>query len=120
MRLVTEHQQEYSSLNAASAAVARQLGVGTRVGTPLGDPGQIDAGDRPGITREENEEIKRLSAENRRQREDVAIRNLPHLSSRGTRPPQPLIMGFIDLTHLDPSHRTLRARRHRTLNRVGG
>ncbi len=73
VRLVTEHQQEYSSLTAASAAVARQLGVGTESVRRWVIQAQVDAGDRPGVTSEENEEIKRLKAENRRLREDVAI-----------------------------------------------
>ena len=73
VRLVTEHQQEYSSLTAASAAVARQLGVGTESVRRWVIQAQIDAGDRPGVSSEENEEIKRLKAENRRLREDVAI-----------------------------------------------
>jgi len=34
---------------------------------------EVDAGDRPGVTSAELEEIKRLKAENRRLREDVAI-----------------------------------------------
>ena len=34
---------------------------------------EIDAGDRDGQTSEEHAEIKRLKAENRRLREDVAI-----------------------------------------------
>ena len=33
----------------------------------------MDSGERPGITSSELEEIKRLKAENRRLREDVAI-----------------------------------------------
>ena len=34
---------------------------------------EIDGGEAPGVTIEENEEIRRLRAENRRLREDVAI-----------------------------------------------
>ena len=34
---------------------------------------RVDAGERPGVSSEENEEIKRLRAENARLREDVAI-----------------------------------------------
>jgi len=34
---------------------------------------EIDAGHREGVTSEESEEIRRLKAENRRLREDVAI-----------------------------------------------
>jgi transposase-like protein len=73
VRLVTEHQQEYSSLTAASEAVARQLGVGKESVRRWVVQAQIDDGERPGVTTEENEEIKRLRAENRRLREDVAI-----------------------------------------------
>ena len=34
---------------------------------------QVDTGDRDGITTQEQAEVKRLKAENRRLREDVAI-----------------------------------------------
>jgi transposase-like protein len=73
VRLVTEHQQEYSSLTAASEAVARQLGVGKESVRRWVLQAQVDAGQRAGVTSEESEEIRRLKAENRRLREDVAI-----------------------------------------------
>jgi transposase-like protein len=73
VRLVTEHQQEYSSLTAASEAVARQLGVGKESVRRWVLQAQVDAGQREGVTSEESEEIRRLKAENRRLREDVAI-----------------------------------------------
>ena len=73
VRLVMEHHQEYSSLTAASAAVARQLGVGKESVRRWVLQAQVDVGARPGLTSPENEEIKRLKAENRRLREDVAI-----------------------------------------------
>ena len=73
MRLVLEHQQEYPSQTAAITAVARQVGVGSESLRRWVIQAQIDAGDRPGVSSEENEEIKRLKAENRRLREDVAI-----------------------------------------------
>ena len=38
-----------------------------------GAQAEIDGGEAPGVTIEENEEIRRLRAENRRLREDVAI-----------------------------------------------
>ncbi|MDR6558973.1 transposase-like protein [Arthrobacter pascens] len=34
---------------------------------------EVDGGEAPGVTIEENEELRRLRAENRRLREDVAI-----------------------------------------------
>lgn len=73
VRLVVEHQQEYPSLTAVSAAVARQLGVGKESVRRWVIQAQVDAGQRLGVSSEENEEIKRLKAENRRLREDVAI-----------------------------------------------
>ena len=69
-----EHRQEYPSLTAAAAAVARQLGRGQGVGAPLGGagPGRWRATGR-GATSEELAEIKELKAENRRLREDNEI-----------------------------------------------
>lgn len=73
VRLVTEHQQEYQSLTAAATAVAKQLGVGTESVRRWVIQAQVDAGEREGLTSEEQAEIKRLKAENRQLREDVAI-----------------------------------------------
>lgn len=73
VRLVIEHQQEYPSLTAATEAVARQLGVGKESVRRWVRQGEVDAGQRPGVTTKEQEEIKKLKAENRRLREDVAI-----------------------------------------------
>ena len=73
VRLVVEHQQEYPSLTAATSAVAKQLGVGAESVRRWVRQSQVDAGTRPGLTSQESEEIRRLKAENRRLREDVAI-----------------------------------------------
>jgi transposase len=73
VRLVLDHQGEYSSVTAASAAVAKQLGVGKESVRRWVLQAQTDAGERPGVTSEESAEIKRLKAENRRLREDVEI-----------------------------------------------
>ena len=73
LRLVTEHQQEYPSLSAACEAVARQVGVGKESVRRWVRQAEIDSGQREGTTSVENEELKRLKAENRRLREDVAI-----------------------------------------------
>ena len=97
VRLVTEHQQEYSSLTAACEAVARQLGIGKESVRRWVRQAEVDSGLRPGTISQESEEIKKLKAENRRLREDVAIlKAATTLLRGGTRPPQPLIMGFID------------------------
>jgi transposase-like protein len=73
LRLVTDHQQEYPSQSAAIVAVARQVGVGAESLRRWVVQAQIDDGTRAGVSSEENEEIKRLKAENRRLRDDVAI-----------------------------------------------
>ena len=73
VRLVTEHQQEYSSLTAAYEAVARQLNIGKESVRRWVRQAEVDSGMRPGTTSQESEEIKKLKAENRRLREDVAI-----------------------------------------------
>lgn len=73
VRLVLEHQQEYPSLTAAAEAVAKQLGVGKESVRRWVIQAQIDGGQRQGLTSEEHAEIKRLKAENRQLRENVAI-----------------------------------------------
>ena len=73
VRLVLEHRAEYPSTAKAIAAVARQEGVGAETVRRCVVQAEIDAGDRDGQTSEEHAEIRRLKAENRRLREDVAI-----------------------------------------------
>ena len=73
VRLVLEHRAEYPTKTAAVAAVATQVGVARESLRRWVAQAEIDSGDAPGVTTEENDEIKRLRAENRRLREDVAI-----------------------------------------------
>lgn len=60
-------------MTAASAAVARQVGVGSETVRRWVLQADVDAGRREGRTSEELEDIRRLKAENRRLREDVAV-----------------------------------------------
>jgi transposase len=73
VRLVQDHRGEYSSLTAAAAVVAKQLGVGKESVRRWVVQAEIDGGRRQGPTSEELAEIKALKAENRRLREDVEI-----------------------------------------------
>ena len=73
VRLVLEHRAEYPTMTAAVLAVARQEGVGKESLRRWVAQAEVDAGDRAGATSEEQAEIKKLKAENRRLREDVAI-----------------------------------------------
>ena len=73
VRLVREHRAEYPSTAKAIAAVARQEGVGSESLRRWVVQADIDAGDRDGQTSEEHAEIRRLKAENRKLRDEVAI-----------------------------------------------
>lgn len=73
VRLVTEHLGEYPSLTAASAAVAKQVGVGAESVRRWALQAQVDGGTRDGVTTAELEQIKQLKAKVRRLEEDNAI-----------------------------------------------
>jgi transposase-like protein len=73
VRMVTEHQQEYASLTAASAAVAKRLGVGGESVRRWVLQAQIDSGQCEGPSSAELAEIKALKAAVRRLEEDNAI-----------------------------------------------
>ena len=73
VRLVREHQQEYPTLTAATAAVARQEGVSRESVRRWLAQADVDDGTRPGVTSEESAEVKRLKRENKRLREDNEI-----------------------------------------------
>jgi transposase len=73
VRLVNDHLAEYPSVTAASAAVAKQVGVGRESVRRWVVQAQVDGGQRQGVTTEELAEIKKLKAENKRLREDVEI-----------------------------------------------
>ena len=105
VRLVREHRQEYPSLTAASARWPARSVSGTRVRAPVGAPGRCRRWrPRRGVSSEELAEIKALEGG-----EPTAAGGRRDLAGgddflrRGTRPPQPLIMGFID---------TMRAKGH--------
>nr|WP_116419014.1 IS3 family transposase [Subtercola boreus] len=98
VRLVREHRSEYPSLTVASAAVARQVGVGHESVRRWVLQADIDDGTRDGVTSAEHAEIKKLKAENNRLREDVAIlRAATTFFVWGNSTPQPLMLGFIDM-----------------------
>ncbi len=73
VRLVTEHLSEYPSLTAASAAVAKQLGVGRESVRRWVVQAQVDSGGREGMTTQEREQVKTLKAKIARLEEDNAI-----------------------------------------------
>lgn len=73
LRHVLEHQHEFSSLTAACVSVAREEGIGLETVRRWVVQAQIDAGDRPGVTTDEREQIRLLKAENARLTVELAI-----------------------------------------------
>jgi transposase len=73
VRLVREHRSEYPSLTAAAAAVAKQERLGKETVRRWAVQAEVDVGERPGTSSEENAEIKALKAKVRRLEEDNAI-----------------------------------------------
>ena len=73
LRMFAEHRQDYPSDTALAAAVARKLGIGRETARRWLVQADVNAGSRPGTTSDEQVEIKRLKAENRRLREDNEI-----------------------------------------------
>src|SRR5690625_5275769 len=73
VRLVLEHHQEYPSMTAAIKTVSNQVGIGHETLRKLVRQAEVDSGQRQGVSSQEHAEIKKLKAENRRLREDVAI-----------------------------------------------
>ncbi len=73
VRLISDHVGEYPSLTAASAAVAKQLGVGKESVRRWVVQAQVDGGQRQGASTQELAEVKSLKAKVRRLEEDNAI-----------------------------------------------
>jgi transposase len=73
LRMLAEHRQDYPSDTALAEAVAMQVGVGRETARRWLVRADIYAGARAGTTSEEQAEVKKLKAENRRLREDNEI-----------------------------------------------
>lgn len=64
LRLLAEALPDHDSEYAAIAHVASKLGVAAETLRKWRRRAEVDAGERPGVTSEENAEIKRLKREN--------------------------------------------------------
>jgi transposase-like protein len=97
LRMFADHRPEYPSDTALAEAVARKLGIGRETARRWLVQADVNAGTRPGATSDEQVELKRLRAENRRLREDMEILKAATVFFAGELdPPQPLIMAFVD------------------------
>jgi transposase len=73
LRLFVEHRRDYPSDTALAEAVAKRVGVGRETARRWLVQADVNAGTRPGVTVDDQAEIKKLKAENRRLREDNEI-----------------------------------------------
>jgi transposase len=73
LRMLAEHRGDYPSDTACAEAIAHKLGVGRETVRRWMLQADVDAGIRPGTTSDENAELRRLKAENRRLKEDIEI-----------------------------------------------
>ena len=91
-----EHVHEYPNPTAAAEVIAKRNGVGQESVRRWLVQDQIDGGQRQGATSEDLAEIRELKAKVRRLEEDNEILRRASIFFAGTRPPQALIVAFID------------------------
>ena len=65
VRLVLEHEREYASQWAAISSIAGKIGMTPETLRKWVRRGEIDEGQRPGLTSTERERLKELERENR-------------------------------------------------------
>ena len=73
LRMVADHRGDYPSDTACAEAIALKVGVGRETVRRWMLQSDVDAGARPGTTSDEQLELRRLKAENRRLKEDIEI-----------------------------------------------
>jgi transposase len=73
LRMFADHRPDYPSDTALAEAVAKKVGVGRETARRWLIQADVDAGARPGVSSDDNAEIKRLKAEVKRLREDNEI-----------------------------------------------
>lgn len=89
VRLVLDHQSEYSSRTAAIKTVAAQLRVSRDSLRRWIAQHEIDHGTREGTTSDELEEVRRLKAENKRRKETNGILSKASIFFAGNSTPGP-------------------------------
>jgi transposase len=100
--MVQEVRSDYPSEYSAIEAVEKKLGIRTpETVRKWIRRAEVDSGQWPGLTTAEHEQIKALKKANAELRRANEILKAASASSRQARPPQPLIMRFIDTMRAD-------------------
>lgn len=69
VRMVLDHRDDYRSLTKSTIAVGSQLDIPRETLRRWVAQARVDTGEAPGVSTEENEEIKALKRENKRLRD---------------------------------------------------
>lgn len=83
VRLVRDHLQDYGWATAASTAVGAQLGVARERLRRWVSQAEIDSGTRPGLSTDQEAQIRRFKVENKRLAEANAILRAASISFAG-------------------------------------
>lgn len=97
VRMVMDHLDEYVSPYPACKAIAPKVGIGVESLRRWVNQALFHTGDQPGTTSAERSRIRELERETRDLREANEICRRPRFLRAGTRPPTPMIIGFIDV-----------------------
>src|SRR3954447_10350096 len=73
LRMLADHRSDYPSDTALAVAVAKKVGVGRETARRWLVQADVNAGNRSGVADDDQAEIKKLKAENRRLKEDLEI-----------------------------------------------
>ncbi|HCG54645.1 IS3 family transposase [Brevibacterium sp.] len=97
VRMVLDRVEEAGSVTKAVALVSPKVDVGRETLRRWVSQHRVDAGLKDGPTSDDLVELRRLRSEVKRLREDnELLRKASNFLRGGARPPQPMIMGFID------------------------
>ncbi|MBY3617860.1 IS3 family transposase [Rhizobium bangladeshense] len=98
VRMVLDHEGEYSSRWAAVSSIAAKIGCTAQTLNEWVKKAEVDDGSRPGLPSEVAEKMKALERENRelRQANEILRKASAYFANGGTRPPIETMISFID------------------------
>ncbi|WP_281977685.1 IS3 family transposase [Pseudorhizobium flavum] len=98
VRMVTEHEAEYSSRWAAVSSIAAKIGCSAHTLHEWVKKAEVDSGKRAGLPSDVAEKMKALERENRelRQANEILRKASAYFCPGGARPPTEAMISFID------------------------
>ncbi|WP_109366586.1 IS3 family transposase [Ochrobactrum soli] len=98
VRMVLDHEGEYSSRWAAVSSIAAKIGCTAQTLNEWVKRAEVDSGSRPGLPSDVAEKMKALERENRelRQANEILRKASAYFANGGARPPIETMISFID------------------------